>query len=208
MKEKILKITLDKSDIVLNRLGFFENKKSDYYIDNRITIESKSRNLPFDFFAGNSWFQTSQPLFKKEFIKSQNKLFNIQLKRNQETELFVRLLLNNPKISYINNVLALQRIHDNSIGGIYGFSPVSKKYLNDFPAYKLLFLSFLDTPYLTEEVLLYFKKYFDSCFKNMYFSFFKVLDLLFFCFKHKLFKSNKLAIKLFLFRFLLSIKNV
>jgi glycosyltransferase involved in cell wall biosynthesis len=206
LEEKINKIIFDKSDIVIARLGFFKNEIDEFYTDDRMTIESTSKNLPFDFFAGNFWFQTSQPLFKKSFLSSQNSLFNIYLNRNQETELFVRLLIQNPKISYLNNVLILQRIHENSIGGNYNSLSESKKYLIDLPAYKLLFLLFSDTPFLTEVVLLYFKKYFISCLKNMNFNFISMFSLLVFGFEHKLFNSNILAIKIFFSRFFLSCK--
>lgn len=203
IEEKILKINLDNSDIVINRLGFFKNGISDYFTDTRVSLTSPSENLPFEFFAGNFWFQTSQPIFRKSFLSLQKKIFNKNLKRNQETEFFVRLLIRNPKISYINDVLILQRIHDNSIGGIYVSSSESKKYLIDFPAYKLLFLSFLNTPFLTEEVLLYFKKYFNSCLNKMHFNFNSMLKLLLFGYKHNLFNSNILAMKIFISRFLL-----
>jgi glycosyltransferase involved in cell wall biosynthesis len=208
IEEKILKINLDNSDIVINRLGFFKNEIGGFFTDNRVSLQSPSENLPFEFFAGNFWFQTSQPLFRKSFLSLQKKLFNINLKRNQETELFVRLLIENPKISYINNVLILQRIHDNSIGSIYVSSSESNKYLIDLPAYKLLFLSFLNTPYLTEEVLFYFKKYFSSCLNKMHFNFNSMFYLLLFGCKHNLFKSNILAFKIFFYRFLLTKKHV
>jgi glycosyltransferase involved in cell wall biosynthesis len=208
LENKILKITSDNSDIVINRLGFFKGDANKYFTDNRTSIESKINNLPFDYFAGNFWFGTPQPLFLKSFLYSQKNLFNINLVRNQETELFVRLLLQNPKISYLNDVLVLQRIHDNSIGGNYGSLTDSKKYLIDFPAYKLLFISFIDTPFLTDEVSLYFKNYFDSCLKKMEFKFIPFFNLLIFCLKHKLCKSNVLAIKIFFSRILFILINL
>lgn len=208
LENKIFKIIADNSDIVINRLGFFNRDTNKYFTDNRLSIESKIKNLPFDYFAGNFWFGTPQPLFMKSFLQSQKKLFNVNLVRNQETELFVRLLLQNPRISYLNDVLILQRIHENSIGEKYCSLTESKKYLIDFPAYKLLFISFIDTPYLTEEVSLYFKKYFDSCLKKMEFKFIPLFNLLFFCLKHQLFKSNILAIKIFFSRFLLTKINL
>jgi glycosyltransferase involved in cell wall biosynthesis len=132
LEDKILKINSNNADLVINRLGFFKNEVNSFFTDNRTSIESTSDNLPFDFFAGNFWFQTSQPLFRKSFLSKQKKLFNLNLKRNQETELFVRLLIQNPKISYLNDILILQRIHENSIGGKYVSLPQSKKYLIDF----------------------------------------------------------------------------
>jgi hypothetical protein len=140
---------------------------------------------------------------KKKFLNSQKKLFNVRLNRNQETELFVRLLILNPKISYLNKTLILQRIHENSIGGTYSSLLESNKYLIDFPAYKLLYLSFLNTHFFTEEVILYFKKYFKSALLKMNFSLIPMLNLLIFCIKYNLFESNILAIKIFLSRFLL-----
>ncbi len=208
IEEKVSRIIYDKSDIVIARLGFFKHEIDRYFTDDRITIESKSNNLPFDFFAGDFWFQTSQPLFTKSFLSFQKKLFNINLKRNQETELFVRILIQKPKISYLNSVLLLQRIHDNSIGGLYVSLSESKKYLIDNPAYKLLFQSFINTPFLTQEVFLYFKKYFHSCLNKMHFNFYSMFKLLLFGFKYKLFNSNILATKIFITRILLCLKNV
>lgn len=205
IEDKIIKIRSDNADLVINRLGFFNKDIIDYFTDNRVSIEPNSINLPFEFFTDKFWFGTPQPLFKKSFLQSQNKLFDTSLNRNQETELFVRLLIQNPKISYINDVLILQRMHENSIGGKYCSLTDSKKYLLDFPAYKLLFISFIKTPFMTEEVLLYFKKYFDSCLKKMEFNFKSIFILLFFCLKHRLFKSNIVAIKIFLNRFFLTL---
>jgi glycosyltransferase involved in cell wall biosynthesis len=199
---KVSKIIFDKSDIVIARLGFFKNKIDDFYTDDRINIESESNNLPFDFFAGNFWFQTSQPLFRKSFLSKQKQLFNLNLKRNQETEFFVRLLTKNPKISYINNVLILQRIHSDSISGFYDSLSESKKYIINLPAYKLLYISFLNTPFLTEEVSLYFKKFFESCLKKMNFNLFSMINLLYFGTKYNLFSSNIIALKYFIFRFI------
>jgi hypothetical protein len=208
LENKIFTIYLNKSDLVINRLGFFKNNIDDFFTDNRFSIESNTDNLPFDFFAGNFWFGTPQPLFKKSFLEKQKKLFNITLNRNQETELFVRLLIQNPKISYLNEVFILQRIHMNSIGGKYGLLSESNKYLIDSPAYKLLFVLFLNTPYLTEKVLIYFRKYFDSCLKRMKFKLIPMFCLLMFGFKHNLFQSNILAMKIFFFRLLKKNKNV
>ena len=208
LENKILTLNLNKSDLVINRLAFFNNDINDIFSDNRFSIKSKSENLPFDFFAGNFWFGTPQPLFKKSFLETQKKLFNITLNRNQETELFVRLLIQNPKISYLNDVFILQRIHANSIGGNYGLQSDSNKYLIDLPAYKLLFIAFLNTHFLSETVLLYFKKYFDSCLKRMTFEFIPMICLLVFGLKHNLFQSNILAFKIFISRLLQSIKNV
>ena len=207
IEDKIIKIRSDNSDIVINRLGFFKEDINDFYTDNRVSIEPNSKNLPFEFFANEFWFGTPQPLFKKSFLQSQNKLFDINLNRNQETELFVRLLIQNPKISYINDVLILQRIHENSIGGKYCSLTDSKKYILDFPAYKLLYISFINTPFMTNEVLKYFKKYFDTCLKKMDFKFISIFSLLFFCFKHNLFKSNIVATKILLSRFILTLRS-
>lgn len=203
IEDKIIKIKSNNSDIVINRLGFFKNEISCFFTDNRISIESTSYNFPFEFFAGNFWFGTPQPLFKKSFLSPQKKLFTTKLNRNQETELFVRLLIQNPKISFLNDVLCLQRNHEHSISGKYDLLVQEKKYLIDFPAYKLLYKSFLNSPFLTEEVELYFKKYFNSCLNKMSFNFYTMLNLLLFGFKQKLFKSNILAMKIFISRFLL-----
>ena len=208
LENKIIKIISDNSDFVINRLGFFKSDINKYFTDDRSSIESTIKNLPFDYFAGNFWFGTPQPLFMKSFLQSQKKLFNVNLVRNQETELFVRLLLQNPKISYLNDVLTLQRIHENSIGEKYSSLTESKKFLTDLPTYKLLYISFIDTPFLTEEVSLYFKKYFDSCLKKMEFKFIPLINLLLFCLKHNLFNSNILAIKIFISRFLLTKINL
>jgi glycosyltransferase involved in cell wall biosynthesis len=157
-------------DIVICRMGFFKNNKNNYFIDQRKDLSCTSKNLPFEFFAGDFWFGTPQPIFKKSFLSKQNKLFDLKLTRHQETEFFVRLLINKPRIKFINDVLVLQRLHINSIAGNYSIINESKQLIIDYPAYKLLYLNLRHTSFLTDEVNSYFKKYFKRLLEKIDFN--------------------------------------
>jgi glycosyltransferase involved in cell wall biosynthesis len=66
IEEKISRFIVSDFDIVICRLGFFTLDKLNYFIDQRKDLLCKDSNLPFQFFAGDFWFGTPQPMFKKK----------------------------------------------------------------------------------------------------------------------------------------------
>jgi glycosyltransferase involved in cell wall biosynthesis len=193
-------IESNDAEVVVCRLGFFKENPLEFTLDTRLSIEPKTDNPPLEFFAGGFWFGTIQPMFLKEVIEKQASLFDTDLFRNQETEFFVRILLGNPKIIYLNEPLVLLRGHSNSISGNYNSQSENQKLLINWPAYKKIYLSFKDTPYLTAQAIDYFKDFFFRCLRKMNFSKNEITDLYFFGVRHKLFPSNLLATRLFVSR--------
>ncbi|MDF2159406.1 glycosyltransferase family 2 protein [Algoriphagus sp. CAU 1675] len=132
--ENQLKIILElNSDLVLSKLANENNKlpeKKFYFID-----EFNSHIRPIKFLTGDFWFSTSTPLFKRKFILLNDFLFNEDLRRNQESEYFAKLLINNPKIGFIDEVHVIRRYDDNSIFSNYKKLSPKDQINSDFPIF-------------------------------------------------------------------------
>ena len=198
--QKVDAITQNNADIVVCRLGFFDTNPDDFILDSRLGIEPITDNPPLEFFAGNFWFGTPQPMFTKAILDKQFTLFDTTLFRNQETEFFVRILLDKPSIVYINTPLALIRQHFNSIAGQYQSKTESQKLLINFPAYKKMFINFKTSDFFTHEAEHYFKDFFFQCLRKMSFSKDEFTALYGFGIRHNLFPGKLFATRLFVSR--------
>ena len=146
-------------DVVVCKASFFKDDKSTIFHDQRKTITPLTNNLAFDFFANNFWFGTPQAIIRKEFLIGFN-LFNETLTRNQETVLFVELLLKKPSIGYIDDSLLLIRKHNDSIGGHYMKKSSREKIEIDVVAFLIIHKLFLNSNFYHDNVKIHFKLYF------------------------------------------------
>jgi glycosyltransferase involved in cell wall biosynthesis len=200
IETKVNSFVLNNVDMVVCNATLFS-----VHIEN-ITHKIKNSILPvtdnpaFEFFAGNFWFRTSQAMFRRVVISSLSTIFKSKLKRNQETELFVRILLSDLKISFINESLLYVRIHDVSISGKYSMMSFENKMIVDIDAYISMYLAFKKSKKLTSDVTEFFIKYFTRCLKKMNPKTFKYFKLFVFGNFHSLFPSRRLATKIFIYR--------
>jgi glycosyltransferase involved in cell wall biosynthesis len=146
-------------DLVVCKASFFYDNKTKIFHDQRKSIRPHTKNLAFEFFANDFWFGTPQAIIRKEFLNSFN-LFNEKLTRNQETVLFVELLLKNPKIGYIDDSLILIRKHHASIGGNYLKKNNREKIEIDIVAFLMIHKMFLKSDFYNDNVKIHFKLYF------------------------------------------------
>lgn len=112
---------------------FVVSKMAEFIIeDNWITpdYEVKSNETIIDFLKYKIYFLTPGPLFKKSFLAQNNKLFDDNLKKNQEWEFYSRLLLSGCQYGVLDKVHCLRRIHDSSIKSTFiSSNEVDVKYL-------------------------------------------------------------------------------
>lgn len=200
LERKIDVLTTSQVDFVVCRASFFNHITKEIQFDKRDCISPKSKNPALEFFAGGFWFQTSQALFLKKHLISQKKIFDVNLKRHQETELFVRILLNNPRIFYIEEPLLNIRKHLSSITGLYNNYSLGKKLLIDWEAYRLIYANFRNSVYLDSEAQLYFRDFFYRCLRKMEYNFKKITQLFIFGIKNNLFPSKSIALKYYFIR--------
>jgi glycosyltransferase involved in cell wall biosynthesis len=200
LERKVNELSTSKIDFVVCAAKSFDHVTKEIQTDTRENIKPKTKNPALEFFAGGFWFGTPQALFLKSYLISQKKLFSATLRRHQETEFFVRLLLNNPKVFYIEEPLLNIRIHSSSIGGLYNNYDLSKKLLIDWEAYRLIYTNFKDSIYLDSESRIYFIDFFYRCLRKMEYKFIKHTQLLVFGLKNNLFPSRYIAIKYYITR--------
>jgi glycosyltransferase involved in cell wall biosynthesis len=157
LEEKIKLLFNESCDIVVSNSKYFESDINISSLNKNFQLNNNSN--AFDFISGMGWFQTSQALIRKSIIKC-NKPFNEELKRNQETEFFIRLLIKNCKIKCCDKTHVFIRKHDSSITGEYSSLSEGKKLLLDWPAYRLIYLTFRNNNSLNLKIKDFFCKYF------------------------------------------------
>ena len=109
--EKYINTTDEQTDVVVAHIKTidFETGKS-YGINNLY-----SENLISDFYTGKVIFYVSGPLWKKIFLENQSELFDEQITRQDDWDFNIRMLLENPSITYVNEPLIKYRRHQNSL---------------------------------------------------------------------------------------------
>ncbi len=200
LERKVNALYTTKVDFVVCGAISFDHITKKSHKDARENIKPKTKNPALEFFAGGFWFGTPQALFLRSYLISQKQLFSAALKRHQETEFFVRLLLNDPKVFYLEEPLLNIRIHSSSIGGLYNNYDLSKKLLIDWEAYRLIYTNFKNSIYLDSESTIYFIDFFYRCLRKMEYKFIKHTQLLVFGLKNNLFPSKYIAIKYYITR--------
>ena len=179
-----------------------------YFRDTLSNIYSKSNfsdvmigdNPAFEYFTLKYFFQTSQVIFKRSSLISLKKHFNIYLKRNQETEFFISLLLDGIKFSSINDSIVFIRNHDNSITSKHKLLDVSEKTIKDFDAYKYIFKNFKRSKFYTDYVINHFSLYFFKSLKKASPNSFIYFKIYLFGNAHRLYPSFTLSTKIFIYR--------
>jgi glycosyltransferase involved in cell wall biosynthesis len=205
IEEKLSAFVSTQFDMVVCGASFFSRIIEIRASEKNKSIEPITNNPAFEYFSGNFWFGTPQAIFRRGVIASLPYIFNSKLKRNQETELYVRLLLNDLNISHINESLVFIRLHDDSISGKYSVMSSENKIFLDLDAYISMFLAFRIGNKLSEEVLNYFSNYFFRCLRKMKIGILKFTELYIFGMRYNLFPSRLLATKIFLRRILFNV---
>jgi glycosyltransferase involved in cell wall biosynthesis len=192
-------------DMCVVSAAHFENNIYKINSTNIFSHEVLGDNPAFEYFTLKYFFQTSQVLFRHSKLCSFKKYFNPKLKRNQETEFFIRLLLQNIKFISVSNALIYIRNHSDSITARHMVLDNSEKYLKDFDAYKFIFKSFKHSKYLTNNVVDYFSTYFLKSLKKARPNSYTYFKIYLFGNIHLLFPSFSLSTKIFLRRMFFNI---
>lgn len=157
----------------------------------------------FQFLAHDSWFQTSQCIVNRKFIRDEMLPFNTSLPRNQETELFVRWLLKNPNLKVNEDgPFVFIRQHQASISGNYLVSSMISKVHMDVPAYMLMYQSFKKSNQLTKEINDFFSGFFYRAIRQMEPVSIDYIKTLYFTWLNGLLPSDKKVFRLFIYRIL------
>jgi hypothetical protein len=85
-------------------------------------------NLLEDFTTLKTSWYLPDPMWKKSFLLKK-KLFSEELKKGQDRDFHIRMLVNKPKIKIINDYLTFYRQHDKTISNNYS-KDVIQSYFN------------------------------------------------------------------------------
>jgi glycosyltransferase involved in cell wall biosynthesis len=198
-------LNTDGFDMAFVNAGYFEEKKDNLISKSSFFVEKSEDNLAFKYLTLKIFFQTSQVIFRHKTLLYLNKTFNDRLNRNQETQFFISLLLRDIKLSAIKDVLVYIRIHDKSITSKYQAMKIADKYIVDFEAFRQIYIDFIGTKYLTQEVKSHFSEMFFKSLKKANPKNINYFKIYLFGNKYGLFPSFFVSTKIFLSR---TFKNV
>ena len=167
IENKVKSLLENNSDVAICKAAFFDNSILDHHCNNNSSINHKTDNPSFELISSNFKIQTSQVMILRSLVLKEKNLFNINLSRNQETEYFVRLFLNNPNFSYVQNVDVLIRVGNSSITSTFHSNNEERKHLINFIGYFEMYNSFKKAKKTTSEVKLFFSDYFNRCLRKM-----------------------------------------
>jgi glycosyltransferase involved in cell wall biosynthesis len=187
-------------DLVVCETSLFYSSGQNKKHEISFSIEFVTDNKAFEYFISGHYFQTSQVMFTRKSLLLLPYIFNVNLKRNQETELLVRLILQHVKISFLKQKLVFIRSHQNSITGNYKEMSDSNQMLFDLDAYISIFLSLISHGKKSDEILLYFSNFFYRCLRKMELDYIKYFKLFFFGLRYNLFPSKIAGSKIFIYR--------
>lgn len=200
--EKKVNLMIDFNfDLVICKASFFNTDTTKIFLDHRETIRPRSKNLGFDFFANDFWFGTPQGFIRKEFLKY-DKPFNENLTRNQETVLFVEILINKPKIGYLDYSLLLIRQHHDSITGHHLRKNNREKMEVDVIAFLIIHKMLFKSDFYDENVKIYFKHYFYLALKKCRVFSKSFIYLFIYLFFHSIYFNRFILLNLFFKRIL------
>ena len=99
------------ADVVVSKLAFTDFASQRKIKENNII----SDNLIEDYFSGKVAFYVSGPLWNRDFLNRQNILFDESITNLDDWDFNLRMLYQNPKIIFNENVIIKYRIHEDSL---------------------------------------------------------------------------------------------
>jgi glycosyltransferase involved in cell wall biosynthesis len=201
LKDRIEVLVNNEYDFVLGRLMNFYEDYRVLFDEKKSSLKPSTTNPAGEYIIGNFWFQTSVPIFKKSFLNKFNRHFDENLTFHDEAEFFVRLLLENPNICFVDSVVTLRRMHNDSLRVGVNTLGNSEKILFDQYGYFKIWKSFKKNKiYYDNNIHLYFKYYFKYWLVKMKFNSFRLSLIYLNGILYKMFDNNYLITKIYIWR--------
>lgn len=109
--DSYLKQFRDETDAVVAKVVKIDSVTKNKIKENSII----SNNLIEDYFVGRVTFYVSGPIWKRNFLNKQKELFDEEIMNLDDWDFNLRMIYQNPVLSYINEPLIQYRIHENSL---------------------------------------------------------------------------------------------
>lgn len=196
-------------DFVIGNILEFNFGSNEAIAIKGLNLHLTNINYALESIIGSFWIQTSLPLFQRRFLNEFDVKFHEDLKRGQEAEFFVRILLLSNNFLFIPDSILYWRRSLNSKTSDYKIKSLGDQYKSSFPSYKLIYESFENAKEIDNDVRLYFSKIFQSFLSYTPIYSRQFFDLLLFVLKKNVFINDVIIIKIVLVRifpFLLKFK--
>ena len=108
--EKQISYMDDEVDVVVSKLELKNLEKNETIEVNEIF----SNRLIEDYLLGNVSFYVSGPLWKREFLVNKE-LFDEKIRNLDDWDFNLRMMYNKPRIFFLDEVIAIYRIHEDSL---------------------------------------------------------------------------------------------
>ena len=192
-------------DFVFGNISQFESDVSQSKEVVGLDLSQTNINYSINFLKGNFWVGSMLPLFKRSFLEKFNTLFNESLKRDQETEFFIRVFLKHPSFKYVETSIAYWRKSENSKTIKFRSLPLGERQINSYHSFKVIFANFKKGREISVDERNYFKWYFGVQLATMKVNFRDYIDLILFGLRNGTFPNLIFVPKILIYRFLTSI---
>ena len=108
--EKYMEQFSENVDCVVAKTKTVKLETNSFVKESRI----KSDHVLRDFFLGNVEFYVCGPMWKRTFLEKQKKLFDCNIGRQDDWEFNMRMLIDDPKLVYLEESLNIYRKHTDS----------------------------------------------------------------------------------------------
>lgn len=112
-------------DVIISKVCYFKGS-----IQNIVGYEGRtksSNNLFEDFISLKISWHLPDPLWRKSFLTGK-KLFREELQKGQDRDLHLRLLMDNPKILFVDQYLTYYRLHENTISNTFSVEAIQSHF--------------------------------------------------------------------------------
>ena len=203
LEDRINVFIKNNCDFVIGRVLKFDHLTKETITENSSLLFPITNNPASEYLLGKFWFQTSAPIFKKIFLEKFNNHFDESLTFNDETEFYARLLLSNPNLKFVDTVVTLRRMHDESLkGGVYSMLPAERILFDQFAYYKIWFAFKKNKTYYDDNIHQYFKYYFKFWLSKMKFNKRRLIIIYLQGIRYSMFENNLYMSKVLFWRLL------
>lgn len=109
--QNLVKAFTENVDVVVAKLEIIDFENNKKIKENKI----QSNQIIEDYFMGKIAFYVCGPFWSREFINKQSSLFDVALRNLDDWDFNLRMVYQNPKINYLNQVIMQYRFHQDSL---------------------------------------------------------------------------------------------
>lgn len=103
---------LPEHDVIITKVRYIDEKGESLKLEHQYLPD---KNIIEEYFVGRISYYTFGPLWNRNFLERQSHLFDERISNLDDWDFNLRMLYQEPRISYIHEPLILYRLHHNSL---------------------------------------------------------------------------------------------